>query len=142
MMQKVIYLILILLLSSCIENEILRDDQIPYVYVFKEINLHNQQYNNLRFDRGFVYENGGFRGLIIYRENSTTYRVFERACPHDPMNENEKVEVDDSGFFMHDKSCGSVFDFFGNPTNGPSRRPMRQYLVFLSGSMMTIASDP
>jgi hypothetical protein len=139
---SIAFLAFLILFFSCKDEEFLRDDQMPYVYVYKEINLFNQQYNDLRFDRGFVYEPGGLRGLIIYRENATTYRAFERACPHEPTHPDEIVNVDDSGFFMHDSRCGSAFDFFGTPTHGPARRPMRKYFTSLEGHMLFIMSDP
>lgn len=144
-MYKRIFLIIFsfsLSLFSCRDEEMVRHDHIPYVYVWKEINLYNQQYNDLRFDRGFVLEEGGYKGIIIYRENASTFRAFERACPRDPTNPKEIVEVDDSGFFMIDKNCGAVFDFNGFPTQGSTLQPLKQYMVQLDKHMLFISSDP
>lgn len=129
-------------LLSCRDEEFIRHDHIPYVYVWKEINLYNQQYNDLRFDRGFVLLNEGYKGIILYRENSSTYRAFERACPHDPTDPKEIVEVDESEFFMIDRNCGAVFDFNGFPTHGSTLRPLKQYIVYLDKHMLFISSDP
>lgn len=112
----------------------------PFAFVNKLIDLNNLSYQGLRLDRGFVYEDGGIRGLIIYRRSANSYLVFDRACAHRPSNECERVAVDASGLFMQCACCRSVFDFEGQPTAGPAPRPLLRYRTALSGSLLSISN--
>lgn len=124
--------------SAC-ENENI-GEPMPYVQIYKVLDLNNLSYFKLKNDRGWVYEDGGVRGLIIYRQSSSSYLVFERACTHKPINSCAKVEVDGSGFFMQDLCCKSQFDFNGNVIGGIAPRPLVQYRSSLSGSLLYISN--
>lgn len=128
-----------LMLQSC---EPQRIDLIPYVFVEIDINLNQTTYLNLHRDGGFVYEMGGVKGIIIYRESSTVYRAFEQNSPVNAALACAIVEVDDSELFMIDHCSQAIFDFEGNPTNGISPFPMRQYTTILDNNWLYIRSDP
>ncbi len=128
----------LLLLAACGPQPIA--DPIPYVPVNVLIDLNNLRYQPLRFDRGFVYENGGVRGLILYRRAASTYIAFERACTYHPTNACGRVDVDASGFFMRCPCCGSIFDFDGNPTGPPAFVPLVRYRTSLSGSLLSVTN--
>lgn len=115
-------------------------DPIPFKIVNKLIDLNNLRYQRLKFDGGFVYEDGGVRGMIIYRRNASSYLVFERNCPFRPMDACANISVDGSGFFMQDSCCKSIFDFEGSPTSGPAFSPMLRYRAALSGSLLSITN--
>lgn len=115
-------------------------EPIPYRFVNKIIDLNNLAYQRLKFDGGFVYEEGGVRGIIIYRKNANMYYAFERNCPYRPYDACAQVQVDISGFFMLDECCKSYFDFEGNPTSGPAFSPMLRYRTSLAGSILTITN--
>lgn len=139
MIKKSILLLALVIVFSC-NNTPLDGDLIPYVRIEKLIDLNNLSYQALKFDRGFVYENGGVRGLIIYRKSAATYVVFERTCSYQPSQACAKVDVDPSGFFMIDKCCNSQFDLDGNPISGVAIRRLLTYPNLLNGSLLTISN--
>jgi hypothetical protein len=102
------------------------------------IDLNNLPYQRLQFDNGWIYINGGLRGLIIYRKNSTNYYAYDRACSYNVQNSCEKVEVDGSGFFLFDPCCKSRFDWEGQPMSGVARANLVRYRTSLSGSLLYI----
>ena len=119
---------------------------VPYGVVNLSINLTNQQYTALRFDKGAVTfpANGpagpaGVKGVIVVRENASTYRAFERNCPYRPYDACSLVSLDRSSrLFLRDTCCNSQFDFQGQVTGGPSARPLVQYSSSLQGSTLTV----
>ena len=124
------------LFSAC-ESDNWRDP-IPYVAVDTVINLNNQQYQALRLDRGFVEILGGYRGIIIYRENATDYRAFEKASPHRVDEACAEVFVDLSGLFLREGCDNSIYDFEGNPSGGVAQFPLRRYNTQLDGNLLYI----
>lgn len=126
------------LLGSC-SNEIIRPD-IPNVPVNIQLDVKSLQNPELRYDGGYVYLKGGYKGIIVVRQNSATYLAFERACPYDAINPCSKVEVHDSNLFLVDKCCGSQFNFSGQVTSGPAVYGLKQYATALSGSILYITN--
>ena len=104
--------------------------RIPFTPVDFTINLDLQEYIPLLNNGGYVYENRGYRGIIIYREREGNYIALERACSYNPLEPCEIVEVDDSGLFLVDPCCGSTFDFYGNPTGDPATTGLVRYETF------------
>lgn len=125
-----------LTLSSCEQDGWV--SPIPYVLVDTTINLSNQQYLPLRLDRGYVEILGGYKGIIIYRENATTYRAFEKASPYRTDEACGYIYVDPSGLFLREGCSNSVYDFKGNPSGGVSQYPLRVYQTYLDGNYLTI----
>ena len=111
---------------------------IPNVPVNIQVNLQSITYSKLTVDNGWVYLNGGNRGIILYRASSTSYLAFERTCTYYPNNACALVKVAQSNFYMTDTCCSSVFDFTGTPTSGPATVPLKQYSVSLNGSLINI----
>jgi hypothetical protein len=126
------------LLGSC-SNETIRPD-IPNVPVSIQLNVTSQLYPELRYDGGYVYLQGGYKGIILVRQNSATYLALERACPYDATSSCSKVEVHDSNLFLVDKCCGSQFNFSGQVTSGPAVYGLKQYATALSGSILYITN--
>lgn len=130
-----------LFLAITIACEPQRNDGIPYVFVEIDINLNNTDYFALQRDGGFVYELGGVKGIIVYREDADTYRAFEQNSPVNPSLACAIVQVDDSNLFMIDHCSQATFDFEGNPTNGVSLFPLRQYTTILDQNWLYIRSE-
>lgn len=62
-----------------------RDDQnnlLPYVQVNETINLANPEFINLQVPGGWAYANGGIKGIVIYNINGSSFKAYERSCPH------------------------------------------------------------
>ena len=106
------------------------------------INLNYPQYQKLKLDGGFVYIEGGLKGIILYRANETSYLAFERACPHHPGAGCAIVQVDGSSLFMIERCCNSSFNFSdGQPTGGPAERPLIQYRVDQDANVLKISDE-
>jgi hypothetical protein len=137
-----ILLSLMMQASSCKPD--LSDDAIPYFgFGTIYINLNLPEYARLKTDGGsFYYDDGGVKGLIIYRQNASTYHVYERNCSYRPNEACATVNVHVSTLFMEDPCCGSNFDFItGNPTSGVAWRPLRKYFSTVNGSDLTITDE-
>ncbi|GGG37542.1 QcrA and Rieske domain-containing protein [Hymenobacter glacieicola] len=113
--------------------------QIPLAAVNEVVFLTNQENSNLRFDNGAVYHKGGVRGLIIVRQNASTYLAFDRNCPYQPQDTCARVKIDPF-LRLFDPCCQSQFSFQGQVQGGPATRPLRQYNTALSGNTLTITN--
>ncbi|AII52279.1 hypothetical protein N008_09850 [Hymenobacter sp. APR13] len=127
-------------LASCDSGSNAVEPQIPLVAFNTPINLTNQEYVALRADNGAAYVTGGVRGLIVVRQNASTYVAFERNCPYRANDTCARVRIDASRLFLRDACCASQFDLLGRPQAGPATRPLRQYTTSLSGSILTITN--
>jgi hypothetical protein len=132
--------LLILVLNACTPE--MTDDPIPYFpFTPIAINLNLPEYQALKTS-GFVYVDGGVRGIIIYRANATTYIAYERNCSFQPNEACATIEMHVSNLYMYDPCCNSTFDVLtGEPEGGPAWRPLRQYETILSGTELTITDD-
>lgn len=113
---------------------------LPNPPVNVQIVLTNYEYRALRLDGGAVYVPGGSRGLLVYRDNASTYRAFERLCPYQPQTHCAKMSLDNSRLFLRDSCCGTQWDFEGNATGGPGVRPLQQYATSLVGGTLYITN--
>jgi hypothetical protein len=134
-------LILVLFIQSCSPDP--TDDPIPYdTFTPVTLNLNLPEYTSLRTDGGWAYYGDvGLRGIIIYRQNSTTFRAFERTCSYQPNNACATIDVHQSQIYLYDPCCNSTFDFDGIPTGGPAWRPLLQYVTILNGADLTITDE-
>ncbi|WP_375416761.1 hypothetical protein [uncultured Hymenobacter sp.] len=122
--------------------------RIPYAPVNLALDLTNQQYRALRFDNGVVAlpargpaGTGGVRGVLIVRQNASSYLAFERNCPYRPTDECARVGFDTSPApFLRDSCCGSQFSLQGQVTGGPAPRALLQYSTSLSGNQLNITN--
>jgi hypothetical protein len=130
--------------TSCGSSDMSESD-VPVPFVpFNEIviNLSLPTYNRLRSDGGYVYIDGGVRGMILYRQDATTYLAFERNCTFRPNDACATVEVHSSTLYMTDECCKSIFRFpDGEANGGPASRPLIQYSTSLRGSELTIVDE-
>ncbi|WP_242921185.1 hypothetical protein [Pontibacter liquoris] len=130
--------LLLALLAGCKDSS--SGPAIPTVPVSVQINVGSLQYPELRQDGGYVYLQGGYKGIILIRQNANLYLAFERACPYDPTSTCPGIEADASNLFLIDKCCGSQFNFQGNVTAGPAVYGLRQYQTSLSGAVLYISN--
>jgi len=135
-------LALILIFSQSCDPDT-SDDPIPYV-PFQDvvINLTLPSNIGLASDGGYMYVNGGVRGLIIYRKTSTSYIAYERNCTYHPNEAGSTVDLQPQFQRMYDSFCGSAFRFEdGRPIEGPATRNLQQYQTTLSGTTLTITDQ-
>lgn len=145
-LKKIFTLLLFVSLLSCASDDRI-DDPIPFRnFETIVININLPSYNALKINGGFVTitefagNSVGIRGIIIYRENETTFHAFEQNCSFQPNDACANVEP--FALFMQDACCGSTFNYpDGRPTGGLAWRPLGQYQTTFSGSTLTITSE-
>lgn len=128
----------LIFLASCADDD--PGVVITPALVNVEINLTNLQYQNLRQVGGFIYLEGGHRGLIVYHESQSRYRAWDRLCTNEPTDACGVVELHSSGFYMEDPCCESTFDLDGYPSSGPAKYPLVEYSAFSDGTFLYISN--
>ncbi|HMV10163.1 MAG TPA: hypothetical protein PK325_08790 [Cyclobacteriaceae bacterium] len=144
-MKKLIHFFLLGTLASCgSDNPV--DDPIPFQpFADVVINYSLPAYSALQIDGGHItipYSKSvpaGIKGLIVYRENSTTFRAFEQNCSFQPNDACASVQA--YALYMQDACCGSIFNYEGEPTGGLAFRPLGQYEIHVSGTTLTITDN-
>lgn len=129
--------ILPILLFSCGSD--MTDDPIPFLpFSPITLNLNLPEYQGLKTN-GFVYVNGGVRGILVYKAGASAYIAYERNCSYRPNEACATVEMHNSNLYMIDPCCNSSFELStGDPAGGPAWRPLRRYETLLNGSELTI----
>jgi hypothetical protein len=138
-MLRIIPIFIIWALVSC--KPVLDDSEVPYVNVNIEINLNDIDNVALKQIGGFIYIEGGVRGIILRRESQDVYRAFDRNCTFQPDDECAVVEMHSTGFYIEDTCCASTFDLSGFPTGGPAEYPLREYGVAVAGDFLYIYNN-
>jgi nitrite reductase/ring-hydroxylating ferredoxin subunit len=118
------------------------DDPIPYLpFADIIVNLSLPENYTLQFNGGFKYLGGGVKGIILYHGTGSTFYAFERNCSFQPNDACSTVEMENTNLRLIDPCCSSVFNFDGNPTSGPARKPLRQYRVDAQGTTLTVTDE-
>jgi hypothetical protein len=138
MNKRILILIQIALLLGC--QPTVEQSGIPNVAVNVEVILSDIDNAALQQIGGYIYLQGGVRGIILFRESQSQYRAFDRNCTYQPSDPAAIIEVNASGFYMEDLSCKSNFDLGGFPTDGPAEFPLKEYNVSLAGDFLLISN--
>lgn len=137
-MSKTLKYILILnfiVFSGCDINSNYIPNVPVNIYIYPDL----PTYSALNTIGGWMYINGGVRGIIIYRKTLDQFIALDRNCTFDPSEECATVEVDASNIFATDPCCGSQFLLIdGQVTNAPAIFPLKQYDTNFDGNMLHI----
>lgn len=138
MQKKCLYILVIsLILIGCSKDD--QNSNIPLVNVNFTININDPAYANVKVVGGWMYLNGGSRGLILYRYNNDEFRAFDRHCTYNSNSSCALVAVDNSNITAKDDCCGSKFLITdGSVTQGPANLPLKQYNTSFDGSVLRI----
>ena len=128
MMNKLTALLFILFYFSNCES----DDQnnlLPMVPVNETINLSNPEFINIQVPGGYAYANGGIKGIVIYNINGSSYKAYERSCPHLVPSSCTRMTVEQS-FKMKCHCDQSEFNILnGFPLTPNIKYVAREYKV-------------
>jgi nitrite reductase/ring-hydroxylating ferredoxin subunit len=131
-----ILLLSILLIGGCKKDE---NSNIPLVTVNFYINVNNPAYNNVSVPGGWMYLNGGSRGIILYRASNDLFKAYDRHCTYNSTSSCALVSVDASNITGTDDCCGSKFLIVdGSVTQSPASLPLKQYQTSFDGSVLHI----
>ncbi|UYZ62515.1 Rieske (2Fe-2S) protein [Hymenobacter weizhouensis] len=136
---RLVFIAACAVLAACSSSSPDPNPQIPLAAVNEIVNLTNQQNSALRFDNGAIYVKGGVRGIIVVRQNASSFLAFERNCPYQPLDTCARIKIDPF-LRLYDPCCQSQFSLQGQVQAGPATRPLRQYNTSLSGNLLTITN--
>jgi hypothetical protein len=136
MIKHHLFIYIFLILIAC-EPKV-EESGVPNVAVNLEINLNDIDNATLKLIGGYIYADGGVRGIIIYHESVNSYKAYDRNCTFQPTDPCATVEMHSSGFYIEDTCCSSSFDLSGFPTGGPALFPLKEYSVSLSGDILYV----
>ncbi len=130
------FLALLLLLAACRKEQ---TTGVPPTVVDFTVNINFPEYANLQVPGGWVYVNGGSRGIILYRKNQDQFVALDRHCPYQPENLC-RVTVDDTQVLARDTACcGSAYLLDGGGVvNGPSSFGLRTYNTSFNGTTLRV----
>ena len=143
MKQFLVIISVIYFLGGCTTNV---ESPIPNSAVSLEINiLRDSPELNIIGGVGEItstfrpYQYLGYGGIVIFHNFDDKFVAFDMACPYE-VDRTTRVSVNMAGQAVCAK-CGSTFDLgysSGFPVKGPSKYPMRQYHVAMSGDNLRI----
>jgi nitrite reductase/ring-hydroxylating ferredoxin subunit len=134
-----LFVSLCFLFSSCKKNK--NDDRVPYVPVNVVLNTSDPLFVKLNAPGGWVYINGGSRGIVIYRLSLDDFRAYDRHCTYQPLDACGKISVNASQIMAVDSCCGAEFVLTdGSVAKQPASRPLTQYTTSYDGNRLLITN--
>lgn len=137
MQKKCIYILLALFSLACSKEN--NNSNIPLVSVNYYIHVNDPAYNNVTTPGGWMYLNGGSRGIILYRASNDQFRAYDRHCTYNSTSTCALVSVETNNITALDDCCGSKFLLTdGSVTQNPANLPLKQYNTSFDGSVLHI----
>ena len=137
---KIAVILGFILSTSC--DDAVSNDLLPNITVNYIVNMNLPQYSGLQIP-GVSKEtpsNIGVQGILIYNFNGS-YKAFDLACPHLPVNSCAKMEFDGSILLTCtcDDATFSIYD--GSPqTNGVANSAREYHVEILGGNQLRITN--
>lgn len=124
----ILTLVFLMVASGCKKNQ---NSNFPVVNVDEYIYLNNPESFNLSAPGGWVYHQGGYKGLVVVRRflnnDQNDFAVFDRGCPEHFDENCGTLEVSDDNTFLTCSCNGEKYLLFdGSPSEGASLG-MKQY---------------
>jgi Rieske Fe-S protein len=116
-----------------------KNNVVPNTYVDVMIYTNNPAYVNLNVIGGWVYVDGGARGLIIYRKSNDEFAAYDRNCTYNPSDACATVHMETDNITASDTCCGSRFQVIdGSVIKGPAAQGLRRYQTTFDGSVLHV----
>ena len=127
-MKRTIYFSLILLTVAFGCKKDKSDElQVPRIATDVTININLPGFSALANPGGWVYVNGGSRGIIVYRSSIDEFSAFDRHCTYQ-VEKGCKVNVLDGTIAEDEECCHSQFEIItGTPISGEATRPLQYF---------------
>jgi Rieske Fe-S protein len=103
---------------------------VPNESVNVSFNVNTQGYTSLQTTGGATYlANVGYRGILVYRLNTTTIVAFDRTCTYDISDVNGIVTAQNNVTAIC-LDCGSTYSLINGSVNtGPTTIGLKEYTV-------------
>lgn len=112
---------------------------VPNVYVDIYMYASDPGFVALNAVGGWLYANGGVKGIIVYRKSNTEFMAYDRNCTYQSSNACSKADVDSSNLIIKDACCGSEFLITdGTVLTSPATLPLKQYQTSFDGTTLHI----
>lgn len=127
--------------SGCKKKQ---NDYFPSVAFEQHIYLSNPSSFDLSVPGGWIYSEGGYKGLIIYRRylngGQDDFVAFDRGCPSHFSESCGTLVVTDDDIYAQCKCDDAQYMLFdGSPGKG-AKLPLRQYQVVRNGDVLYISN--
>ena len=137
----VLTLIFLMVASACKKNQI---SDFPNVNVDQYVYLNNPSTFDLNAPGGWIYETGGFKGIVVVRRfvnnDQDDFAAFDRACPEHYDQDCSRLEVSGDDLFMKCSCNGEKYLLFdGSPSDGASLG-MKQYRTTFNNNVLHISN--
>ncbi len=134
-------LFILFAVSACPKKKAknVNDNPVPYVPV--DITVYPNDPLNFKIQSigGWLYYNGGFNGIVIYRKSDQEFVALERTSSQFPDNAKARVYVLPNNFTLRDSISGSEWRIFdGSVTQGPAQWGLRLYGTTYDGNALRI----
>lgn len=129
-----VFLPFLVLLTDCDSSGY----EIPYVRVDLHLNIISEL-GNPALD-SYTFMEGGFGGLIIYREDFDLFHVYDRTCSLYPDHITAvNLDVDFDGVFTCSECKSKYLLLTGaEPIEGPATFPLHEYLSRVEGDLLHV----
>ena len=130
-------ILIITVLIGCKRNQ----QQIRNVPVNITIYPSTPAYFNLSVPGGWVYINGGVKGIIVYKKSNDEFLAYERCSTYEPENECA-VNVDTTNNVILIDPCSNsrflITD--GSVQQGPAFQSLKKYFTSWDGNALYISN--
>ena len=115
---------MVFLSKSCVKS----NQGVPFVFVDQYINITLPSYSSLNAIGGWVYISGGSKGIIIYRQTSELFAVYDRHCTYNVQQSCGAAQVDSTNSFVECLCDGSRYQLYdGAVIQGPATYSLQPY---------------
>lgn len=126
MLKKIFFILVSLPLFYSCNND---NTEIPDVMVDEWVYINNPSNIKLQSPGGWVYTQGGIKGIILYRVSIDKFKAYERSCPHISPNSCSFLDVEKDITTRCDCDDKEFLLATGEPINGaPSS--MKEYRTY------------
>ncbi len=138
MTRRLLYFFAFLLLFSCVEDNLPANCIRPLPLSISK-SLNTSELNPVLTDRGFVYINGGSKGIFLLNKGLDKFVAFDRRCPANNCNQPMTFEKN----LVLKCSCdGSEYsvDLGGTPQTEGFECPAAEYNAVKVGNSIRISN--
>lgn len=145
-MRKIYYLsgiFVVLCFLSCKKNNTQNQNNHPVASIPVQLTIYpnDPAYLKVQVVGGWMYIDGGIRGIVLYRKSEQEFVAVERSSSHLPDNDAAKVRVMNDNFTLRDTISDSRWRMFdGQVTQGPATWALRLYGTSYNGNSLRITN--